>query len=121
MSSPTSKRFFLTLLIIALLAVALWHKPVLAQASLTFDLGCWGITVGGAVRQSPNFTLHDTTGQWASGVATSPNAIVRGGHVQDWGTIFTTPDPVPPPTPSAFQIYLPVIGNNLRVVRSCAW
>lgn len=114
-----NRRLLLMVLATVLIGTIGLSPVVRAQSSSNFDLGCWGITLSGDQRQSPTFTIRDTVGEWAGGSATSPTVIVRSGHVQNWSTLYTV-TPGPPPTPDAFQLYLPIIGKNIRVIRSCS-
>lgn len=114
------RKLWLVLLLAIITGTVIVSSTALAQSSSSFDLGCWGITISGDQRQSPTFILRDTVGEWAGGIATSPTVIVRGGHIQDWSTLYAVTPPAPPPPPDAFQLYLPIAGKNLRVVRSCS-
>ncbi len=99
----------------------------LAQSSTSYDLGCWGLFVSGDTRQSPTYRLRDVVGQWAGGTSTSPAVIVRGGYVQNWASLYTTPIAesmaVEPKAgdPADWQLYLPLVTKQILVFRTCVW
>ena len=93
----------------------------LAQASATFDLGCWGVfTTAGGESASATFRLSTTVGGMVAGTVDSPNARVRIGYLQDWRTLQpVVPTPGPTVTPGSLNVYLPIISRYVHITRSC--
>jgi hypothetical protein len=98
-----------------------------AQSSQLFDLGCWGtVTSGGGERQSGSFTVRDATGQVAVGQSQSGQFTLRSGVVQDWSNSQTAgafmpaaASVVPAEAAEDGVIFLPIIQNFVRSVRTC--
>lgn len=93
----------------------------LAQASASFDLGCWGVfTTTGGETTSPTFRVSAALGQVVAGTVDSPNARMRIGYLQDWRTLQpAVPTPGPTVTPGDLNVYLPIISRYVHITRSC--
>ncbi len=98
-----------------------------AQSSQAFDLGCWAaVTSGGGERQSGSYTLRDATGQTAVGQTQSGQFTLRSGVVQNWSATQVAgarmPDAgavIPAEAAEDGVVFLPIIQNFVRSVRTC--
>lgn len=111
----------LALLLLVRLGLGTVTDQAFAQSSPSFDLGCWGVFVGGGLRQSTNYKLYDAVSQWSGGIATSPTVIIRGGFVQNWSALYAPPTVQPTPVSQVLQFYLPIVARQVRIVRTCHW
>ena len=71
----------------------------LAQVSTHFDLGWHVFSSGGGERQSANYLVQDTLGQWTGGTSSSADTELEAGFW--YGVALATPTPTPSPTPTA--------------------
>jgi hypothetical protein len=121
----------LTKILLALLIVSLFSAGgvALAQSSNSYDLGCWSVALGGGgERSSSNFRIVDSFGYWAhSGVQSGGTAGLRPGFI--WaapagsGTTLASAAPaLSAASPlDGGVLYLPIVSNYIRVVRTCPW
>jgi len=75
----------LTPILLAFLGSLVVAGIALAQASPNFDLSWFTLASSGGVRQSPNYVVEDSFGQWAGDVATASSTQLLGGFVPGVG------------------------------------
>ena len=94
-----------------------------AQASDSFDLGCWGVlTAGGGTRTSSAYIVKDAIGQVGAGAAVSSSYIVRSGYSQDWSNLGHINPDQPEINPDETNIlFLPYVARTVRNLRTCPW
>ena len=126
----------LTKILLALLIIGLLSTTgvALAQSSSSYDLGCWSVALGGGgERASTSYRVIDSTGYWAAtGVQSGGNVRLRPGFIWAAPPVGaptgggTTLASAAPATAEASPLnggvlYLPVVSNYIRVVRTCPW
>ena len=96
------KQFWIAGLALILLGILILDGIVLAQSSPNFDLSWNMLSGGGGERESANYRVQDSLGQWTGGSASSANAQVEAGFwygiEQGAPTPATTSSPTPSPT-----------------------
>ncbi|MFN8474912.1 MAG: caspase family protein [Anaerolineae bacterium] len=82
--------------LLAAVAGFLLAGVAVAQVSTSFDLSWHFLSAGGGERQSANFVVQDSLGQWVSGASSSANAQIAPGFLS--GAVLASATFTPTPT-----------------------